>query len=299
MDELNNSNINIEKKRRGRKPKNPTDTTIIHRRGRKSLTKLINVIDNTVLNIDDVIIAHIPISTTNINKLKNNIITTKSNDNIEPINNIINLNDDNMSNTKNCSDCIEYEKKIAQLTTEIVQLRNGIISNTKNVYNKLYKSTANFVDLNGNDWSDHTNIACWWCCHKFNTIPLGIPEYIDKGKFYLVGCFCSFNCMLAYNLDMNDYKIWDRQSRILQFKNIINENKCPIKPAPARQVLSLFGGPLSIDEFRNSFSIINKDYRCLLPPMASIIMSIEEDNKQIGNNIPKHIKKSKQENNLI
>lgn len=27
-----------------------------------------------------------------------------------------------------------------------------------------------------------TDIACWWCCHQFEHIALGISEYIDKSK---------------------------------------------------------------------------------------------------------------------
>ena len=88
--------------------------------------------------------------------------------------------------------------------------------------------------------------------------------------------------MLSYNIDINDSKIWDRQTNIYILKNIIDkDNNYIINPAPPRQCLKFFGGNLSILEYRKSFFILNKEYRYLLPPMMSIISSIEEYNKDI------------------
>ena len=69
-------------------------------------------------------------------------------------------------------------------------------------------------------------------------------------------------------------------------KNKIDpENKISIHPAPPRQTLNMFGGPLDINKFRESFFIVSKEFRCIFPPMISIIGIIEEDNKsQINSN---------------
>jgi hypothetical protein len=92
--------------------------------------------------------------------------------------------------------------------------------------------------------------------------------------------------MMAYNLDLNDYKIWDRQANIYQMKNRIDpSNKITIHPAPPRQTLKIFGGPLSIMDFRESFFILNKEFRCFFPPMISIIGIIEEDNRDLSGGI--------------
>jgi hypothetical protein len=58
-------------------------------------------------------------------------------------------------------------------------------------------------------------------------------------------------------------------------------NKVMIQPAPPRQTLNIFGGPLSIKEYRQSFFILNKEYRFFFPPMISIVGIIEEDYKNI------------------
>ena len=181
---------------------------------------------------------------------------------------------------------------------EIEQLKNGIIENKTNFNKKIYDSKVDFLDKCSNTWTDKTDISCWWCCHKFDHIPLGIPEYINKDKFHLFGCFCSFNCMMAYNLDLNDYKMWDRQSNIYQMKNKIDpNNKVPINPAPPRQILDIFGGPLTISKYRESFFMLNKEFRYFYPPMISIVGTIEEDNRDITG--CHRIKLNKNSNNLI
>src|SRR6185312_11606305 len=43
---------------------------------------------------------------------------------------------------------------------------------------------------------------CWWCCHPFDSFPVYLPvKYHPKTKqFKVKGCFCSFNCVMAYGL---------------------------------------------------------------------------------------------------
>ena len=291
------SNIIIEKKKRGRKPKNAildnninTDNLnndVLKKRGRKANSKIISITDDPIITENNIIV-HLPLNNIDITKIMTkspdiNTVDKIINDTIDNNHTIINLTDDfNIEQHKQCDKCLEYENKINQLVTENKNLRDGVMTIASTLNKKIYNSKANFIDNKNNEWVEHTDIACWWCCHKFNTVPLGIPEHIDKNKYYLFGCFCSFNCMLAYNLDMNDYKIWDRQSHIYQMKNYIDpDNIIQIKPAPPRQTLQMFGGHMSIEEFRNSFYILNREYRCLLPPMISIICITEEDNRDI------------------
>ena len=53
-----------------------------------------------------------------------------------------------------------------------------------------------------------------------------------------------------------------------------------IKSAPPKETLKLFGGPLTIEEFRNSSNNVNKDYRLIMSPMTSIVPLVEENNKE-------------------
>ena len=305
INEITQSDISIplfiEKKKRGRKPKNKLltapiieisdETIILKKRGRKTTNnKIINLIGESNIDVISNLIVHLPLKINDINK----IINSNDIQNIEQkqyviskyvdfTEDIINISNTNCTNS-NCTQCQIHIDKINILEDEILHLRNGIIINSSSFNKKIYESKVNLFNKLLNKYEEKTFIACWWCCHCFNNIPLGIPEYINKNEFNLTGCFCSFNCMMAYNIDLNDSKIWDRQSNIYQMKNKIDpENKLSIHPAPPRQTLNMFGGPLDINKFRESFFILNKEFRYFFPPMISIIGTIEEDNKNVTN----------------
>ena len=54
-----------------------------------------------------------------------------------------------------------------------------------------------FID--NKDWLYHTDVCCWWCCHEFQTVPLGLPLKYKDNKYLIKGVFCTFGCMLAYD----------------------------------------------------------------------------------------------------
>ena len=53
-----------------------------------------------------------------------------------------------------------------------------------------------------------------------------------------------------------------------------------IKSAPPKETLKLFGGPLSIEDFRDSSNNYSKDFRLIVSPMTSIVPLIEENNRE-------------------
>jgi hypothetical protein len=65
-----------------------------------------------------------------------------------------------------------------------------------------------FID-NKDNWLNKTDVNCWWCCHSFDSIPIGLPVDYGKNygnkdnirKFRVKGVFCSFACMIAYAED--------------------------------------------------------------------------------------------------
>ncbi len=128
-----------------------------------------------------------------------------------------------------------------------------------------------------NDWPEKTDIKCWWCCHNFETVPLGIPMKFYNDNFYLKGCFCSFNCILAYvndNSTKYKYDIIYPNIKSLRFKltnKILNE---VLNQAPPRESLKIFGGELSIEQFRSA----SNDYifRRINYPMKIITDQIEK-----------------------
>jgi hypothetical protein len=145
----------------------------------------------------------------------------------------------------------------------------------KNLKNIMYE----FINANSEKkWPESTNIHCWWCCNSFNDIPCALPEYYKKDKFYVNGCFCSFNCCASYNFSRNDDSMWERYSLLnLMYKKLYNKNFVKINLAPPRETLKMFGGFLSIEEFRE-YSIRNdKSFNIIKPPLISIIPKIEEN----------------------
>lgn len=130
-----------------------------------------------------------------------------------------------------------------------------------------------------NEWPANTQIACYWCCHKFENAPFGIPmKYIGE-KYHVYGCFCSLECCTAYNFASKEsiddilekYYLINQLSREIGYKAIV-------KPAPNRLALKFFGGYLSIEEFRK-FCHTSRIINITFPPMMTLTQQIEEINE--------------------
>jgi len=113
-------------------------------------------------------------------------------------------------------------------------LLNKVLENVNKIHNSFSTKITNenenlkyegvspilkiFID-NKDNWLDKIDINCWWCCHLFDTIPIGLPvdygkNYGDKyntKKFRVKGVFCSFACMISY---MEDDKTYFNKSNI-------------------------------------------------------------------------------------
>jgi len=111
--------------------------------------------------------------------------------------------------------------------------------------------------IKNSEWHDKTDVCCWWCCHKFDNSPCTLPiKYNELTKVYdFIGIFCSWNCTKAYNNYKNDHKKYERGQLITMLvKQLYGiEYAISIKSAPFRECLKMFGGYMSIDDFRNSF----------------------------------------------
>ena len=145
----------------------------------------------------------------------------------------------------------------------------------RNIKNIMFE----FMDSNSrNEWPIKTDVYCWWCCHPFDTPPCAIPKKYNKGKFHLYGCFCSFNCAAAYNFDKKYDNMWESYSLLhLLYKKMYNKAYKKIIPAPPKEVLKIFGGILSIEEYRNNLMNNTVMYRIIEPPMISIVPKLEEN----------------------
>jgi hypothetical protein len=120
-----------------------------------------------------------------------------------------------------------------------------------------------------------TNIACYWCSHTFSGMPYIIPESERNGVYKVYGNFCCDSCAMSYLLkeSLDPHIRWDRMA--LLYRIYDHDGKGRIYPAPPKECLELYGGPLTIDSYRAT--ILNKKVRVDLhmPPMVSIIGSID------------------------
>lgn len=111
--------------------------------------------------------------------------------------------------------------------------------------------------------------VCMWCCHTFKNAKFHLPLQRKNEEYIVYGTFCSVQCAAAYNfndiLEFGD--IWERYS-LLHSLYFDTQNKTTIPLAPPRVALSMFGGDLEIDEFRESS--LHGKYNLSLAPIKYI-----------------------------
>ena len=122
---------------------------------------------------------------------------------------------------------------------------------------------------------ESTTIACFWCAHHFEGRPCVIPEREVNMVYTVYGNFCTPSCGISYLLteNLDPHVRWERMALIHRIYDSNGTGR--IFPAPARESLNLFGGPLSIESFRAI--VLEKKVRVDLhmPPMVSILGSID------------------------
>lgn len=126
-----------------------------------------------------------------------------------------------------------------------------------------------------NKLPDSTYIACYWCSHSFNNQPCIIPESERNGIYKVYGNFCSSECAMAYLLkeSLDPHIRWDRMALLYRIYDVNGKGR--IYPAPPRESLRLFGGPLTIESYRATLHSNKVRVDLHVPPMVSIIGSID------------------------
>lgn len=246
MNDMDNNNTEVEKKKRGRKPKS----------AKVNATTSINVNKDT--ENPDPQILHLNITrklrqndlsdTSQLNKIYEKDFCTY--DPQMPIPNAYNEHDNFISQP------FELCSKTSSTNT---------FNNIKTIMQNVEQKSL-------------TNVACFWCCHKFENEYLGMPIKYRNGVFEVFGCFCSFECMCAYNFysNENNNNAWEVYNLINIMSNTLNYDKY-VYPAPPRKCLTLFGGYMSIDEFRN-FKNSKKIININRTPLVVLVDQIEEVN---------------------
>lgn len=267
MEDIQQENNNIKK--RGRPKKTDVKMNEVNKR---------EIIEYN----NEEIIMELPIEE---NESEMNIYTIEeSEDNIrqernsekEEIENITNMNEIIMEMKRK-------NKIIERLREENEKLKN---TSTNNVISITTENKKIIMDLklimienNKSIIVDKTNICCWWCTYNFNTIPCFLPDKYFKEIYYVFGCFCSFSCAKAYNMELMDYRTSVRNNLLQNMYNMIFKNDNIIQSAPKRELLEKFGGIMAISDFRNPLVICTKDIKINIPPIIPLVYEIETTHK--------------------
>lgn len=257
-DEINNgkhSNYSVLKRGRGRPRKNQV---VIDDKKKKNNKKENKNISKDLSDVEDEneIILHLPISLGDINKNNNIVATKNTNKNVFTINDI-NSNSSDWASSDSEQYSLEKDdsniKVLKNKIKELEKINKGLeleLHDYKLLYNddnhgmndkKVYKMETNFLLIDSETGkqivTESTNIPCWWCTYNFDTVPCFLPDKYSGGKYYVFGCFCSYNCATAYNLNMSDYKVGDRYSLLKRMYNTTFNNYDDIPIAPERKYL--------------------------------------------------------------
>ena len=126
--------------------------------------------------------------------------------------------------------------------------------------------------------NNNNNSHCFWCCHSIDNIVYSMPYNYDtiNDSYFVFGSFCSLQCANAYNFSVHGSsdKVWEINSWIQMLGKRYGFTNT-IRPAPSKYLLKMFGGNLTIEEFREAHIKSDKTHVLNIPPMISINSSSE------------------------
>jgi len=120
-----------------------------------------------------------------------------------------------------------------------------------------------------------SDVACFWCCHTFTNRPVVRPVR-DTGEYLIVeGNYCCPECNLAdlFESRRDFHTLWEQVALLYRVYGDACEGK--IYPAPPKTALKLFGGSLSIEEYRALLRSHKVRVDVHLPPMVSILATMD------------------------
>ena len=122
---------------------------------------------------------------------------------------------------------------------------------------------------------ESTNLACFWCCHTFTGRPCVIPLRVIDNVWEVYGNFCTPQCCMAHLLSelIDTHVRWERIALLHRLYGANTNGR--IYPAPNRECLTHFGGPIEIREFRAMCEEQRARVDVHLPPMVSILASMD------------------------
>jgi hypothetical protein len=264
------------------------NSTKVRKRGRPRKNSVIPTKAKTYIEpsktIEEDIILHLPLSKRDVEEQK---IYDSNNDGMELIKTECNehfssdsSNEVNVSNSitvKQLMKIIDDKNKIIECLEEKIKKISNCSDVSVNIPKNItiHELTNIFEHNDKNEIiiPEHTTNACLWDTCEINGTPCFLPDKFSDNKFYVIGCFCSLNCAMAYNLSLDDYRVNERYSLL---KWLYGKTQEIIVPSPSFKILRKFGGKLTIDEYRQKLKCNDTEYRIISAPMTYIRQTLEE-----------------------
>lgn len=235
------------KSRRGRKPKNPV----------KKISK-----EENKNSEEETVVTHLNINMEEVTKEIENTNEVSDNDSSIFIKNE-NIEKNNKPKDKKIKFEI-HENNIEEIKEKISELQQKLIHLNKNKKPKTIKSKFK------------KGTKCFWCRNSFNNPAVQLPYQFSSEIFKCKDNFCSWNCAVSFNLEINDEFVMKRYSLINLMYYMTYGIFTVIKPANHWRTLEEYGGYQSIKEFRKNLLFNDDDYLLLHPPMESLYSSFEK-----------------------
>jgi len=128
------------------------------------------------------------------------------------------------------------------------------------------------------EWPMYTEIHCKQDCHPFTNKPWYLPcDYIDNVFIVLPYVFCSPECALGWNL-ASEHSDYSKRSSLfhLMYKMILGLKDATIKTSNKQDMLKIWGGPHSIEKYRESNTIIEHNNELIYPEIMTIVPIIKQ-----------------------
>lgn len=124
---------------------------------------------------------------------------------------------------------------------------------------------------------ESTEIACFWCTCEFHGSPCFLPVKEEMNTYHVYGNFCSPQCALSFLLKehLDSHVRWDRMALLHRMYRPAGKMNGRLYPAPPRESLTKYGGPYSIEQFRELIRENRLRVDIHLPPMVSILGTLD------------------------
>ena len=173
---------------------------------------------------------------------------------------------------------VKEECEYIDVKEEVIKKEHPIVPSIpikRREYGKSTLLVTHIDSQNTNELPSETAASCYWCCEGFSVRPCIIPSHIIGDVWHVYGNFCTPQCAMGYLVRefLDTHTRWERISLLNRLYSTFSHGR--IYPAPARETMQRFGGPISSEEFLSICENQRVHIDIHIPPMVSILASID------------------------